>query len=222
MQSSHHRVVELMGDAAQRGRVTMILRRRVHDPNTPNLQHLQHHQHPQHLQHTHLHQEFVYPYDVIVSRNESESFGFVIISASNQYYGSTIGKLIKTILYYLSLNSITNLNKILLFSIGKLIPDSPADRCDELKVGDRIIAVNGINIVGMSHGDVVNLIKESGLHVRLTIGNPKEVMQSNSVHTQPINANNNLNDSYYEHRNNGLVSITNDNSNVDVYQTNNH
>lgn len=24
----------------------------------------------------------------------------------------------------------------------------------------------------MSHGDVVNLIKESGLHVRLTIGNP--------------------------------------------------
>lgn len=105
---------------------------------------------------------------------------------------------------------------------GKLIPGSPADRCDELKVGDRIIAVNGINIAGMSHGDVVNLIKESGLHVRLTIGNPKEVMQSNSVHTQPINANNNLNDPYYEHRNNGLVSITNDNLNVDVYQPNNH
>lgn len=26
----------------------------------------------------------------------------------------------------------------------------------------------------MTHGDVVNLIKESGLHVRLTIGCPKE------------------------------------------------
>lgn len=101
-----------------------------------------------------------------------------------------------------------------------MIPGSPADRCDELKVGDRIIAVNGISIAGSQHGDVVNLIKESGLHVRLTIGNPKEVMQSNSVHTQSINANNNLNDSYYEHRSNGLVSIPNDNLNVDVYQAN--
>lgn len=94
MQSSHHRVVELMGEAAQRGRVTMILRRRVPDPNVANLQHLQHHPHHQHVQHSHLHREFVYPYDVIVSRNENESFGFVIISASNQYYGSTIGKTI--------------------------------------------------------------------------------------------------------------------------------
>lgn len=91
MQSSHHRVVELMGEAAQRGQVTMILRRRIHDPNAGGMQHLQHHQHPQHMQHSHLQREFVYPYDVIVSRNESESFGFVIISASNQYYGSTIG-----------------------------------------------------------------------------------------------------------------------------------
>lgn len=39
-------------------------------------------------------------------------------------------------------------------------------------MGDRIIAVNRIDIAGMSHGDVVNLIKESGLHVRLTIGCP--------------------------------------------------
>lgn len=93
MQSSHHRVVELMGEAAQRGRVTMILRRRVPDPSAANMQHIpSHHQHPQHIQHPHMQREFLYPYDVIVSRNENESFGFVIISASNQYYGSTIGK----------------------------------------------------------------------------------------------------------------------------------
>lgn len=91
VQSSHHRVVELMGEAAQRGVVTMILRRRVHDPNVANLQHLQHHSHHQQVQHPHLEREFVYPYDVTVIRNENESFGFVIISASNQYYGSTIG-----------------------------------------------------------------------------------------------------------------------------------
>lgn len=32
----------------------------------------------------------------------------------------------------------------------------------------------------MGHGDVVNLIKESGLQVRLTIGNPRETSSSSS------------------------------------------
>ncbi|XP_030369026.1 uncharacterized protein LOC115620046 [Scaptodrosophila lebanonensis] len=127
LNSSHHKVVSLVGESALRGQVTMILRRRRTQ------------------QHATLTQLRRYPYDVIVSRHENEGFGFVIISSSNHYYGSTI---------------------------GKLIPASPADRCGELKVGDRIIAVNRIDIAGMSHGDVVNLIKESGLHVRLTIGCP--------------------------------------------------
>lgn len=70
-----------MGEAAQRGRVTMILRRRVNDPNMVD------------TQHEHLSHDPIYPYDVVVTRNENESFGFVIISATNQYYGSTIGKL---------------------------------------------------------------------------------------------------------------------------------
>ncbi|XP_068148192.1 LOW QUALITY PROTEIN: membrane-associated guanylate kinase, WW and PDZ domain-containing protein 1 [Drosophila tropicalis] len=130
LNSSHHKVVSLVGESALRGQVTMILRRR-RIPLAP----------PPPL----AAQMRRYPYDVIVSRHENEGFGFVIISSSNHYYGSTI---------------------------GKLIPSSPADRCGELKVGDRIIAVNRIDIAGMSHGDVVNLIKESGLHVRLTIGVP--------------------------------------------------
>lgn len=100
-----------------------------------------------------------------------------------------------------------------------MIPGSPADRCDDLKVGDRIIAVNRIDIAGMSHGDVVNLIKESGLYVRLTIGNPKDgqnqnMQENNSITLQTTNANNNsnLNDSYFERSNGG----TNDSSS---YQT---
>lgn len=104
---------------------------------------------------------------------------------------------------------------------GKLIAGSPADRCEELKVGDRIIAVNRIDIAGMSHGDVVNLIKESGLQVRLTIGNPKEVEPNMPQTQQSIHSNNNLNDSYYEHRNNGLISIK-DNLNADGFQLRNH
>lgn len=61
-----------MGEAALRGQVKMILRRRIRNP--PPVRSIR------------------YPYDVIVSRNENEGFGFVIISSSNQYYGSTIGK----------------------------------------------------------------------------------------------------------------------------------
>lgn len=66
-----------MGEAALRGQVTMILRRRI--------RHLM----PMAAA---LRPALRYPYDVIVSRHENEGFGFVIISSSNQYYGSTIGK----------------------------------------------------------------------------------------------------------------------------------
>lgn len=66
-----------MGEAAQRGYVTMILRRRSPNLNAVRAQHQQ--------------QTVQFPYDVVVNRNEHEGFGFVIISASNQYYGSTIG-----------------------------------------------------------------------------------------------------------------------------------
>ncbi|XP_054737003.1 membrane-associated guanylate kinase, WW and PDZ domain-containing protein 1 [Anastrepha obliqua] len=154
--SSHHKVVSLMGEAALRGQVTMILRRRLRLTQQPHLLQTQHQEQetqmplpPPPSLTVPLRNTFRYPYDVIVSRHESEGFGFVIISSSNQFYGSTI---------------------------GKLIPGSPADRCGELKVGDRIIAVNRIDIAGMPHGDVVNLIKESGLHVRLTIGCPKDAL----------------------------------------------
>lgn len=80
-------------------------------------------------------------YDVTVTRSEHEGFGFVIISSVNKI-GSTI---------------------------GRLIEDSPAERCGRLRVGDYIVAVNRIDITHLSHGDIVNLIKESGLTVTLTI-----------------------------------------------------
>lgn len=82
-------------------------------------------------------------YDVIINRQEHEGFGFVIISSSNQMTGSTI---------------------------GKIIPNSPADN-NQLKIGDRIIRVNDIDISNLSHGDVVKIIKDSGLTVQLTVSN---------------------------------------------------
>ena len=73
-----------MGEAALRGQVSMILRR--HLSTTRITQHQP--QHPSQI----LRSAARYPYDVIVSRHENEGFGFVIISSSNQFYGSTIGK----------------------------------------------------------------------------------------------------------------------------------
>ncbi|VDK61353.1 unnamed protein product [Onchocerca ochengi] len=80
-------------------------------------------------------------YDVILNRNHGESFGFVIISSLNNN-GSTIGRIVER---------------------------SPAALCGQLRVGDRVIAVNGIDITKLSHNDIVTLIKKSGLSVRLTI-----------------------------------------------------
>ncbi|KJH43886.1 PDZ/DHR/GLGF domain protein [Dictyocaulus viviparus] len=47
-----------------------------------------------------------------------------------------------------------------------------AEKCGNLKVGDRVVAVNGVDIRNLSHGEIVGLIKASGLTVRLTIAPP--------------------------------------------------
>ncbi|KAK6040371.1 PDZ/DHR/GLGF domain protein [Cooperia oncophora] len=57
-------------------------------------------------------------------------------------------------------------------SRGQILENSPAEKCGRLKVGDRVVAVNGIDILNLSHGEIVNLIKASGLTVRLTIAPP--------------------------------------------------
>ncbi|XP_075219002.1 membrane associated guanylate kinase, WW and PDZ domain containing protein magi isoform X2 [Lycorma delicatula] len=88
--------------------------------------------------------DMIYPYDVTVKRRENEGFGFVIISSLNKA-GSTI---------------------------GRIIEGSPAERCGQLHLGDHILAVNHMDIMNLHHGDIVNLIKDSGYSVTLTIGPP--------------------------------------------------
>lgn len=53
--------------------------------------------------------------------------------------------------------------------IGRVIEGSPADRCGKLKVGDHISAVNGQSIVELSHDNIVQLIKDAGVTVTLTV-----------------------------------------------------
>lgn len=81
------------------------------------------------------------PYDVTVTRNEGEGFGFVVISSANKATST----------------------------IGQLIPNSPAARCGYLHVGDTIVAINHVPIRNLPHPEVVGLIKHSGTTVTLTV-----------------------------------------------------
>ncbi|XP_055937343.1 membrane-associated guanylate kinase, WW and PDZ domain-containing protein 1-like isoform X2 [Argiope bruennichi] len=127
LNSPHHHVVQLMSAAAENGNVTLNIRRPLFTPENSNSS-----SKPINV---------TGPYDVTVTRNANEGFGFVIISSKSKS-GSTI---------------------------GRIIEGSPAERCGLLHVGDIILAVNGISIINMSHGEIVNLIKDCGYSVTLTI-----------------------------------------------------
>lgn len=56
--------------------------------------------------------------------------------------------------------------------LGRIIEGSPAFRDGQIHVGDHVLAVNNVNITNLTHGDIVNMIKDSGSIVTLTIGPP--------------------------------------------------
>uniref|UniRef100_A0A672USM9 Membrane-associated guanylate kinase, WW and PDZ domain-containing protein 3 n=1 Tax=Strigops habroptila TaxID=2489341 RepID=A0A672USM9_STRHB len=85
-------------------------------------------------------------YDVRLQRKENEGFGFVILTSKNKPPPGVIPH-----------------------KIGRVIDGSPADQCGKLKVGDRISAVNGQSIVELSHDSIVQLIKDAGNVVTLTV-----------------------------------------------------
>ncbi|XP_012773850.1 membrane-associated guanylate kinase, WW and PDZ domain-containing protein 2a isoform X11 [Maylandia zebra] len=178
----HRYVIDLMHGAARTGQVNLVIRRRVQaagescpengrSPGSVS------------TQHSSPRSDFTYgnststpqapnagmgntgatsdgisntqPSDVIISRKESEGFGFVIISSLNRPEAATT-------------NTVPH-------KIGRIIEGSPADRCGKLKVGDRILAVNNQSIVNMPHADIVKLIKDAGLSVTLRIIPQEEV-----------------------------------------------
>lgn len=145
LKASHRQVVQLMNAAGARGQVNLVLRRRtfpiINGSYTPAVSNLSVNDYSPNIIKYNSVTHPTATYDVVVNRNENEGFGFVIISSVNKI-GSTI---------------------------GRLIEDSPAETCGRLRVGDYIVAVNHIDIMNLSHGDIVNLIKESGLSVTLTI-----------------------------------------------------
>ncbi|CAK6439177.1 unnamed protein product [Pipistrellus nathusii] len=85
-------------------------------------------------------------YEVVLQRKENEGFGFVILTSKT-----------------------TPPPGVIPHKIGRVIEGSPADRCGKLKVGDHISAVNGQSIVDLSHDSIVQLIKDAGATVTLTV-----------------------------------------------------
>uniref|UniRef100_A0A8C5HU16 Ras-associating and dilute domain-containing protein-like n=1 Tax=Gouania willdenowi TaxID=441366 RepID=A0A8C5HU16_GOUWI len=53
--------------------------------------------------------------------------------------------------------------------VKSVVPDSPAARCQKLRTGDRILAVNGVSLVGMEYDTGRELIRSSGHALRLLV-----------------------------------------------------
>ncbi|XP_053511975.1 membrane-associated guanylate kinase, WW and PDZ domain-containing protein 3 isoform X2 [Artibeus jamaicensis] len=150
---SHKQVLDLMTTAARNGHVLLTVRRKIfcgekqpEEDSSPALVPTQngspHLSRPEAVARP-ASQE---AYDVVLQRKEKEGFGFVILTSKNKPPPGVIPH-----------------------KIGRVIEGSPADRCGKLKVGDLISAVNGQSIVDLSHDGIVQLIKDAGVTVTLTV-----------------------------------------------------
>ncbi|CAG11821.1 unnamed protein product, partial [Tetraodon nigroviridis] len=148
---SHKQVLDLMTNAARNGQVMLTVRRKViyREATEEEAQEMT----PVLLNGSPKLPRLPMPsaldhesFDITLHRRDNEGFGFVILtSKSKPPYGMIPHK------------------------IGRIIEGSPTDRCGLLHVGDRISAVNGRSIIELSHSDIVQLIKEAGTVVTLTV-----------------------------------------------------
>uniref|UniRef100_A0AAZ3SPV0 Membrane-associated guanylate kinase, WW and PDZ domain-containing protein 3 n=1 Tax=Oncorhynchus tshawytscha TaxID=74940 RepID=A0AAZ3SPV0_ONCTS len=140
---SHKHVLELMTNAARNGQVMLTVRRKLQvAPALVNgSPKLPRIQVPTASS---PHQPECY--DITLQRKDNEGFGFVILTSKNKPPPGVIPH-----------------------KIGRIIEGSPTDRSGQLKVGDHISAVNSQSIMELSHNDIVQLIKEAGNTVTLTV-----------------------------------------------------
>nr|XP_039270672.1 membrane-associated guanylate kinase, WW and PDZ domain-containing protein 2-like [Styela clava] len=146
----HSQVVSLMGNAARNGIVQLCIRRRVGGAQMPSRSNLGRQQQQQQQQMGSAGHPSMSYYDVVIHRRKHEGFGFVIISSVAKGPEAVPG------------NHVPH-------KIGRIIDGSPAARCKQLHVGDRILAVNGVDIFDLHHGQIVNLIKDSGMSIMLRV-----------------------------------------------------
>ncbi|XP_060087194.1 membrane-associated guanylate kinase, WW and PDZ domain-containing protein 3 [Heteronotia binoei] len=149
---SHKQVLDLMTSAARNGQVLLTVRRKIFfgvdkqsEESSSQVPISSQNGSPR-PNRADLARQFPEAYDVVLQRKENEGFGFVILTSKNKPPPGVIPH-----------------------KIGRVIEGSPADNCGKLKVGDRISAVNGQSIVDLSHENIVQLIKEAGNTVTLTV-----------------------------------------------------
>ncbi|XP_029989383.1 membrane-associated guanylate kinase, WW and PDZ domain-containing protein 3 isoform X2 [Sphaeramia orbicularis] len=148
---SHKQVLDLMTNAARNGHVMLTVRRKViyrdaTDEEVKEMTPVLVNGSPK-LPHLPMpsaldHESF----DITLHRKDTEGFGFVILTSKSKPPHGVIPH-----------------------KIGRIIEGSPTDRCGLLHVGDRISAVNGRSIIELSHNDIVQLIKDAGNVVTLTV-----------------------------------------------------
>ncbi|XP_076596660.1 membrane-associated guanylate kinase, WW and PDZ domain-containing protein 3a isoform X1 [Chaetodon auriga] len=156
---SHKQVLELMTNAARNGQVMLTVRRKlpVSDGDGED-------EGSQHVASALVNSSPKVPrvelpnavqpaqsarpecFDVTLQRKDNEGFGFVILTSKTKPPPGVIPH-----------------------KIGRIIEGSPTDRIGQMKVGDRISAVNGLSIMELSHNDIVQLIKDAGTSVTLTV-----------------------------------------------------
>uniref|UniRef100_A0A3B4Z0V1 Membrane-associated guanylate kinase, WW and PDZ domain-containing protein 3 n=1 Tax=Stegastes partitus TaxID=144197 RepID=A0A3B4Z0V1_9TELE len=145
---SHKQVLDLMTNAARNGQVMLTVRRKVIYRGeetaiaTPVLVNGSPKLPRLPMPSALDHESF----DITLHRKDTEGFGFVILTSKSKPPHGVIPH-----------------------KIGRIIEGSPTDRCGLLHVGDRISAVNGRSIIELSHNDIVQLIKEAGNVVTLTV-----------------------------------------------------
>ncbi|XP_030213357.1 membrane-associated guanylate kinase, WW and PDZ domain-containing protein 3a isoform X1 [Gadus morhua] len=161
---SHKQVLDLMTNAARNGQVLLTVRRKVAhadvvgpeeggpqpalalvngSPRLPRVLEAGSLPPPPPSAQQHARPEC---FDITLHRKDNEGFGFVILTSKNKPPPGVIPH-----------------------KIGRIIEGSPTDRTGQMKVGDRISAVNGRSIMDLSHNDIVQLIKEAGNSVTLTV-----------------------------------------------------
>ncbi|KAM6044456.1 membrane-associated guanylate kinase, WW and PDZ domain-containing protein 3 isoform 2-T2 [Chlamydotis macqueenii] len=182
---SHKQVLDLMTSAARNGQVLLTVRRKIFFGGEKQLEEeesqpvLTQNDSPRLNRVEFANQQLPEVYDVRLQRKENEGFGFVILTSKNKPPPGVIPH-----------------------KIGRVIDGSPADQCGKLKVGDRISAVNGQSIVELSHDSIVQLIKDAGNVVTLT------VVAEDEHHSPPSGTNSARQSPAPQHRPLGSAQIT--------------
>uniref|UniRef100_A0A669ES62 Membrane-associated guanylate kinase, WW and PDZ domain-containing protein 3 n=1 Tax=Oreochromis niloticus TaxID=8128 RepID=A0A669ES62_ORENI len=179
---SHKQVLELMTNAARNGQVMLTVRRKL--AHTDGGGEDDSNQQPQQVASALVNSSPKMPrteapsiiqpaqptrperFDVTLQRKDNEGFGFVILTSKNKPPPGVIPH-----------------------KIGRIIEGSPTDRTGQMKVGDRISAVNGRSIMELSHNDIVQLIKDAGNIVTLTVVPEDGELTQTKSHAPPSGTN---------------------------------